>query len=192
MSRQPQLFPSFKKWYRQLSHLFSIAPTPIRIAFFPTFVVIGAMPLALLAMFSPTSTIPKAYLPVAAPPLFVAVDDSNQPGDVPQAPLLQTKTLAPAIRHQLYLTTITAEDLNLNDQITLSISGLPDGIQVDVCKPTQTIQSKRITSCTISGEATARAGIYPVTVIVSDSANLTTRYTINLEVIGKPSLFELF
>jgi hypothetical protein len=110
----------------------------------------------------------------------------------PQAPQLQTKTLPPAIRRQLYLSTIIAEDTDEYDNITASITGLPQGIALDLCKPTQTVNQKRMMSCTISGNATAKTGIYPVTVVLTDSYNLVTRYTINLEVVSNGSIFELF
>jgi hypothetical protein len=61
MSRQPQLFPTFKKGFKTLSHLFTITPVPIRVALFPMFIMLGSLPLALIALFTETASVPRAY-----------------------------------------------------------------------------------------------------------------------------------
>jgi hypothetical protein len=194
MSAHPPLFPTFSRWYRRLSHLLAITPVPVRIALFPTIIIVGSLPVALIALFSETNTVPRAYELTSAPQVIQSGmgELMANPAPAPQAPQLQTKALPPAIRHQLYLTTITSIDTDLTDHLATTITGLPRGLNVDSCQPTQTIATQRVMHCTISGKATDPAGTYPVSITLTDSGRLSTRYMIDLAVVAKPSLLELF
>lgn len=184
MDTHPILFPTFYKWYQSLSRLLVTTPTPIRIALFPTLLIIASFPIAILAFFSETRILPRAYVSTLPSPnsSITAPETPDQASETNLSPRLITTSLPSVIRDQFYLTNIIASDPNLSDNLTIKIANLPQGLKADPCRPTQTLNQLRIISCSISGVSHAPATVYPVTITVTDSHQAISTLTLPLEI----------
>ena len=134
----------------------SYAPTPTQI---PT----GTMA-------TPTTT-PS---PTNQPPTATPTQSIPKPNNAP--PTISTRSLPIAYIRTPYLASVTAMDTNRDDVLTMTMTGLPQGLRQGICSQRRTVKPISTTlTCAITGTS-AKIGFYTVTIRTKDSANnVTTR-----------------
>lgn len=131
----------------------------------------------LVCKLSPTPT----PTPIARPtPTPTPTPIPNKP------PTITTQFFSIGFVGRSYLTSVTATDPNLNDNLTAKITGLPSKLVLTGC--IQSKSSVRNLNCTISGTPYS-FGTFPIKITVTDSANASTTKTIYLPIFKKYLLF---
>lgn len=106
-------------------------------------------------------------------------------------PTTITKSLPALMQNHFYLATIAAQDLDVNDKVSLTIEGLPAGLQMERCLPSNA-PGKALVSCSITGTSKAAPGNYTLTIRATDSQGNVSAQTVTLTVIPPETWFRQF
>lgn len=116
-----------------------------------------------------TPTLKPTATPTVKPTITPTPTISNQ------KPVITTKSLPYAKVLRSYSAKVEGYDINLNDNLKMSVTGLPMGISLGInqssCKTYQ-LSGKKYISCTLSGRP-IKQGQYTVTVKLSDNYSTT-------------------
>jgi hypothetical protein len=141
-----------------------IAPTPI-----PT------------ATLTPTSVPTSTPTPIKAPvPTFMPTPFPTPVPVMNQNPFIQTTSLPVAKWLNDYKASVIGYDKDMNDTLTMQITGLPFGLSQAPCNSSKLVDRAQI-ACAISGRPFG-AGTYRVSVTIKDNKGGTTSSVLNLTV----------
>ena len=102
-------------------------------------------------------------------------------------PSITTSSVPSGVAGKTYLATITAKDLNSNDNLDMTVSGLPFGVYQENCRESSTTTPNGVVapgayiSCTISGTP-VKAGLYKITAKVQDDKGASSSKSFTLTI----------
>ena len=154
----------------------------------PVLFLVLLLPVVTVVALLATRVTPRAYLPISRPLITPIPPQKITPTAIPLPSTtaistlqITTTTLTTGRVNKPYYAGIEAKSPNLGDVLTLSISGLPFGLNQGPCAAP--ISTGGI-SCSITGTP-AGAGLYAVRITVTDNHGGSATKSFSLTVLGE-------